>query len=209
MARKSKTRRSHLGRSQVAQVVTALAPSEVWDRQLAVRKDSIAIQQRVFGFVSEAGVGLVSASLSPNSGGTLGSLGQRLFVLSTCYSRYRIKRALAVMRGGTSSNGAVFGFLDDPDGAFIPINATAIADFRCSRIVSSDATDRASLELEWKPVDPKKWYYTNFTGSAAGDIRSAVPANFYAFALSGVTNLTFDLYVEVVFEGSSPPTTSG
>jgi hypothetical protein len=173
---------------------------------LSVRSDSAHIQQRVFSFLaSSAGTpGLVSAAVVPNIGGSSsGTLGQRVLQISQGFSRYRIHRAVAVLTPSVSTPGGnfFFGFADDSAAFFAPTSPQAILDLRCSRAVSTSGSE-ANYELEWRPVDKKKWYYTDASSTTvSADLRFAAPCTIFLYDSTAAVS-RIDLYLDMSFEGS-------
>jgi len=202
--------------------VAALSRSEVWDRSLAIRKDSCHVSDRVSlgsltgtpsgGNLFVPFVTLAPAAITSGVAGP-GVLGTRVYDLARCFTRYRINRLLAVYRpvvGTTTAGIAGVAFLDDPDTApteGIPQTVISASELRCSH---TDSVYR-DIEVEWRPVDGKTWYYTDpaqATPSGA-DLRfqSPVAIGSGAAFVSG-TNVSFGvlyLYYDITFEGAVDP----
>jgi len=183
-------------------VQTALTQSEVWDTRLAVSKDSCRVQQRLLLAI---GVGATLTTYTPFPGGAGANMGARVNTLGSCFSRWRLNRVLLRLLPQVAGTCSV-GFIDDPDSVITPTAVPAINDLRCSRSFSTLLTDSGSWELEWTPVDRKKWYYTSIVASpSVSDVRFVAPFSIYAIgSASGLASI--QVYMDITFEGAADPT---
>jgi len=195
--------------------VTALSMSQQWDHQLATRKDACHLSDRVT-LAPISGTTAVSNNSYPlgiyvsnGSSVTSGNLGIRVSDIGGCYLRYRINRLLACWRPivGTNTAGRIsMGFLDDafPFAASDPTVGITVTDLRCSH---SDSVYR-DIEVEWKPVDKKKWYYVDLAAAAASaDQRFSVPCILVVLGEGLPTTTTLyggvTVYYDITFEGAT------
>jgi len=215
MPKRSNNRRPRKNgnRAQATPVLAQL--SQVWDQRLALQKDACHLNGRV-NVLSISGATTingteVSMSILQTNGSAIseGNLGNRPYDVGTCFLRYRINRLLACYRPTCGTNTAgriVIGFVDDPFPAAAqqPGNALAATDLRCNH---SDSVYR-DIEVEWTPVDKKRWYYVDVgTTGASADQRLAIPCNLvYAGTSLPTTTQEYGaitIYYDISFEGAS------
>lgn len=185
--------------------MTALTQSEVWDRKLAVFKDACHVQQRL---ALATNVGTTLLTFTPVISGSTSTVGVRLGDLGVCFEKWRINRMLIRVLPLASCTLSL-GVTDDPDPVTQPANIPAINDLRVSRSFSTFLTDSGSWELDWTPVDKRKWYYCQLPSTGTmSDYRLSVPLQI--FALASVANAALlQVYLDITFEGAADPTTTG
>jgi len=184
--------------------VQELSQSETLDRQLAKRSDKISLKDKTLvGIISGTTV-LTNTSFNLNPAVST-SFGSRVSAISSYFTRYRILKLLVRYTPvvGTATSGRVaLGFLDDAtnDEGSLPTTVGQVAALRCARV---DSPYR-DIELEWKPIDPMKWYYT--VGTVTGtDQRFTTPAALIISTDSFATSVTagsFSFYYTIEFEGA-------
>jgi len=196
----NKKNRSKRGsRSNRSAVVTALSPSEVFERELSVRKDQAVLKGKqivVFPLTSGVQGGLPLSTAA---------FGARVLALTSCYMRWKILKL--IIRPLTNLvdpyNSLVVGMIDDP--TYIPLSTnSSIIDLRCSRVLGNSGTD--SNEFYWNPVDPDKWYYTSIPPTGPADQRFESPVALAAIATpSSVSTLPVCFYYTIMVEGAADP----
>jgi len=101
------------------------------------------------------------------------------------------------------------GVLDDAGATVQPTVVPAISDMRCSRSFSTFLTDSGSWELDWAPIDRKRWYFCQQAAtSTSSDDRWASPFQIFAIG-STATMASIQVYLDITFEGAADPTTTG
>jgi hypothetical protein len=104
---------------------------------------------------------------------------------------------------------AYYGVSDDPlDGSGDITTINEILELRCSRVLNALSSGSGSVppgtdtnELQWNPIDPDIWYYTQLEGG--GDIRLVAPGNIVFFNTNAsVQSSSFILYYSILAEGS-------
>lgn len=200
-------------------VVTSLSASQAWDRRLASAKDTCRINDRIaLGAITTNTGGSYSYFniLAPasNSGTAIGVglFGQRVFSIGVNFYRYRINRLLACYRPivGTGTAGlTAVGFADDSEydtNRQTPNTVALVQELRCSHSTSV----YREIEVDWKPVDPKTWYYVQAVESnSASDYRFESPGALVfaaAYAPASTVIGQIDLYYDITFEGSDVAT---
>jgi hypothetical protein len=133
-------------------------------------------------------------------------IGSRVNGVLAFYERWKLMK---VILKPISININCMGISDDPlDGSGDITTINEILELRCSRYlnqvtgtgtVSAPGTD--TDELQWNPIDPLKWYYTQLEG--AGDIRLVAPGNVVFFNTTATAqSSSFVLYYSILGEGS-------
>jgi len=220
---KNGRRKSKASGRRNPQVVASLSLSQVWDSKLARTKDACHLSDRV-AFAPFTATSTFATTILPSpivfiSGAyAAGALGQRVFNIGQNYLRYRINRLLACYRPvtGTSSSGIVgIGFADDPFPASTqqPGTFTSIEGLRCSH---ADSIYR-EIEVEWRPIDPKKWYFVDpdpSTSQSVADQRLEIPVSLYASMQFGSFSTAtafgaLTLYYDITFEGADDSEVTG
>jgi hypothetical protein len=107
------------------------------------------------------------------------NMGPRVATIAATYARFRILKLHLFMPQLPVSGPwySPFAVIDDSNlGDEIPATAEGIYESRTSCLILSNG----GATLEWKPVDPTKWYYTNAESSGTDD-RLVIPATLVAY----------------------------
>jgi len=191
-----------------SRVTTVVSLSNSWDLKLARSPERLRLTGKnplgvlLSGTVSGEYLGVATyGSGAP----TTGVLGERPFILSTIFQRYKIIKLLFRIIPQAAVTGLVaVGVSDDPDG-YAPVVAGAIGELRCSRVISISNPGDTNCEFEWAPIDKSQWYYCNpLPTPTNADERLQNVAS-----LTGITTGTgntayLDIYYDILFEGISP-----
>jgi hypothetical protein len=166
------------------------------ERQLAVRSDRITMSGKV--------IVTVAAGTSGTQVFSPAALGDRIFKVASIFARWRIVK-LIIVSGPVSTTGAFsFGVVDDnsSEGGSAPLPTTVneVVELRCSKFPLSSVNPN---EIEWKPVDPQKWYYTSPGGGTGSDNRFVYPSTLaYAATSAPSAAVSFGVYYTTEFEGA-------
>jgi len=213
MAKNRRSRRAG-GRDQnalhpgsVAAPVMSLTPAMVFERSLGTQNDSCVIRGKFFIQSSVTNTAIINLlNLYPNN------MGPRLQAMSGVFSRFRFKAIMFKVMYNATSAGSIqpvaVGVQDDYSGeGSPPTNFAAVLSLRSSVSVIGGLSTAGAISPEqyifWKPLDPRRWYYTQQGNGATNvDGRLEVPANLYA--VTNVANGTLFIEVDysVIFAGA-------
>lgn len=136
--------------------------------------------------------------------------GDRVLVVASVYSRWKINKLQLIFKSivSSSTNGALaLGLLDDADVSNFTGNITSF-DQVVNLRDSQDSNIWKDFVVDYRPVDPKKWYYTNTSG---GSERFTVPATIFGWFNGGLVSGTnygnIRLQYELIFKGATPVVT--
>ena len=132
-----------------------MTPTEAFNANLSQQSDSIVVRGKLFYRQSTTTTPSNLLSLYPDSQ----EFGSRIEAFQNIYSRFRLKSLKVKFMSGLNESTAL-GILDDgaPITGQVPTTYSAVAEMRCSGSKLFQVT--VPVEFEWKPLDPKKWYYT-------------------------------------------------
>jgi len=175
----------------------ALSMSDARERQLAVRSDRVIMSGKCV--ITAAGVS-GTVGLTPLYASTFGD---RLANMAKIFSRFRIIKLIIKSPPASGTFASAFGVVDDYTGegasAPLPTTLSEVVELRCS--VANLSTVNPN-EIEWKPLDPMKVYYSQpGTAANASDSRLAVPATLVEFA-ANAGNIPFVVYYTIEFSGA-------
>jgi len=185
-----------------ARATIALSQSDMRERQLASRSDRVSIRGKAF-FTS---ADLTAATYNPLNPAFFGD---RVLKHAALYARWRIIK-LVLQNGPTNvtSSTATFqayGIVDDytAEGGSVPLptSIAEVVELRCARTNLSSVNPS---EIEWKPLDPSKLYYSQ-SGAAAtpADPRFAIPGTLVVISNNATApSLSFVVYYTIEFEGA-------
>jgi len=177
------------------------SPAETLNRQLAVRTDVNSQRGKYLLQLSSAPTTVGVIPINPGSG----AFGNRQLALQAQYSRFRVVKLTffcsTVLNATETPVPAAFGLLDDvPGSSSTPTTVNDIVSLRCSTFTELGRQETAMLE--WKPLDPAKWYYTT-SESTTQDARLELPATVFCIALSGGTvNHRILVYYTIEYSGA-------
>jgi hypothetical protein len=135
-----------------------------------IKRDSIILRGNEI--IAQIRSGTVSNNLPINNTSTnIGlkpySFGDRVALLASVYTRYRIKSITFSYKThvGSTINGALaLGVADDSNTSDIVGNIGGIYDNVVNLRCSNDSVVWKDFSFDWIPLDPKKWYYTDTSG---------------------------------------------
>jgi hypothetical protein len=131
------------------------------------------------------------------------TFGTRSSAYANLFARWRIVRILLspVLSASSSSTTPVaVGFLDDTHlTGDAPTTLDDVVQLRCSAIFSSSST--VETDIEFRPVDPKTWYYTE-NESTASDARLYIPSSLWFLSSGSSSTVGFLMSYELEFEGA-------
>jgi hypothetical protein len=162
---------------------------------LAQHSDSTPIRGKFTATVAASTTPSVAFLILP------ANLGARVASIASDYLRYRIKwlriRFLGTSVGASGSGFTSMGVLDDVGySGEPPTTGSGVTELRCSATTFTNQTD--PTVLEYRPVDPKKWYYC--IPSSGNDRFDAVGTVY--IASSSATSVSYEVDYCVVFAGA-------
>jgi hypothetical protein len=162
------------------------------EKQLAVRSDQITMSGK--SAVVLAGGPLNNFTLRPTT------FGDRIVTVANIFARWRIVKLIVQLPpAGTGGSAIAFGITDDfiGEGGSSPAPSTfnEVLELRCSRTNLSTVNPS---EIEWKPLDSSKWYYTQ--PGASGDNRLVFPGSLSTFGPG--TGVPIVFYYTLEFAGA-------
>jgi hypothetical protein len=171
--------------------MTVIDPRVALSYRLGVRKDTISLVGKVLlslGPSTAAGVYSISLAVS--------NLGARVGTIGATYARWRIVKLHLFFPSSSFLAAAVS---DDTNlGDELPTSEAGVYESRTSCLILSSS----AATLEWKPVDPAKWYYTNAESSGSDD-RLIIPATVIGYAPGALISMTFECFYTLQFSGST------
>jgi hypothetical protein len=187
------------GRSSSGKATIALSMSDMRERQLATRTDRIIISGKTAFSVLEPATGASNTAINPSF------FGDRVNRHSLLYARWKVIKMIVqnAPANQTGSNTAqAYGVVDDYsfEGSTAPLPSTVneVVELRCSRANLSVVNPS---ELEWKPLDPMKLYYTQ-SGNSSTDPRLVIPGTFATASGGNAVTANFVVYYTLQFEGA-------
>jgi len=212
----AKNRRSKRSRGQnqnalhsnsVPMPVMTLTPAMAFERNLGYSTDSCSVRGKTFLQSSVTNTSIINLSnLFPQN------LGARLAAFSGIFARYRFKALMVKVMYNATSAGSIqplaVGIQDDYSGeASPPTNFAGVVALRSSCTVIGGLSTAGAISPEqyifWKPLDPKRWYYTQQgTGATNVDGRLEVPANIYAVTNVAAGTVFIEIDYSIVFAGA-------
>jgi len=186
-------RRRRSNKNAAPMPVISLTPAQAFERQVVRNgNDSTCLYGKFSVVFASTATPFNALQLSPFS------FGARCAALAGVFSRYRFKY---VRFKFTSTNGAYssIGVLDDASGeGNPPADFSDCLELRASASFLPGTT--VPSEFEWKPADPKLWYYT--AGGSTGSEQRLVTSGI----LYGASSTGGSSYIEVdyciVFKGA-------
>jgi hypothetical protein len=180
--------------------------SQGWDQALANRRDRCRVVDRFYGgIILSSTVASQVLSVTSNSSGTLipGNFGTRVFSIGIAFLRWKINRLLVRVIPTTAPTAptvytGALGFIDDPEQTLSPTAVDAISDLRVSRILQGVTFD----ELEWRPIDPGKWYYVQVSaGGGVAEGRQDYPVALIGQLSGGQASV--QVFYDLSFDGAA------
>lgn len=170
-----------------------MTPTEAFNANLSQHSDSSVVRGKLsFTLPTTATPGLL-INLYPNGP----DFGQRVEAYQNIFTRYRFKSLKFKFLSPVSS---AVGVQDDVTiSGLAPTTTTGIAELRCSGTSLGGQT--IPTEFEWKPLDPKRWFYTQTTASeprtsytgivyvGSGSASTVSVEIDYVLVFSGATNI--------------------
>jgi len=175
----------------------ALSLSDASERQLATRGDRVVLRGKNLATVLLT-VTIGVAPLTP------ASFGDRVLKMAQLFSRWRIVKL--IIKNSPTPSGVTgnfgYGVIDDDSAeggsAPLPTTLSEIIELRCSNALLSVTNPN---ELQWNPIDPQKWYYTQ-AGGASSDPRLYSPCSVAVSAAGSATSVSFIYYYTIEMEGA-------
>jgi len=158
--------------------------------------------------------GLFGGSGAPSIELTLANLGQRPAAFGSLYSRYKIRQIdfTYIPTTGSATAGAIaLGLIDDEieaDNTATVSNFTAVT--QCRTSLNTQVWQKAMMT--YRPVDPRKWYYTDKVSTNGTTDRFATQVSLVGQANQANLNTNLNLgYLrldyQIQFEGAIATTT--
>jgi hypothetical protein len=199
MPRNRSSRRTARRRSSTTSVVTTQSLGQRFLMKCA-RSDAAPVMVHWVSNTTVAANTIYTQTFSPGT-----STSTQLVTMTGYYSRYRIKEIIVKIGNNSTTALTACGILDDfggTNGTPVPSSFNAIASLRCSN-TDLGATDDSESQFVWRPLDPKRWFYT----IPGLDIRDNTPATVYFVSTSsGVQYIEF--FATYVFSGRTGQGTS-
>lgn len=163
--------------------------------RLGVRKDTISLVGKVLLTLSASGAGVAALSIA------VSNLGARVGTIGLTYNRWRVVKLHFFFQLGSGVAGTGFeayAVADDSNlGDDLPTSLAGVYESRTSCV----SLTTGSSTLEWKPVDPDKWYYTEAESSGSDD-RLIIPCTLLGYS-TVMTSTILECFYTLEFSGST------
>jgi len=180
--------------SGLGKAVQALTISEMQEKQLSTRKDRATLRGKIVVNVSLATGGIGSLTITPQI------LGTRVSGLLQYFERYKIMKMVLKPILANPSVTSSYCVTDDPSITFSGSALSQIVEQRCSHVFTPGVGAESS-DLQWNPIDPSTWFYTNFEG-VVSDIRFQSPGSIYVISGAAAGTFSFIVYYSIEAEGA-------
>jgi hypothetical protein len=175
--------------------VTVRTPSEAFELRLSVFKDKARLLGKHF-------LSLTAINTMTNINLTANLFGSRSAAYANIFARWRIVRILLqpIVGGSGGTTPVAIGFLDDSSlTSDAPTTLDDVVQLRCSTLLSTGSS--VDTSFEFRPVDPKMWYYTE-TESSTSDARLYIPTSLWYISTGTSTTVNYLMSYELQFEGA-------